>query len=127
MKPLLATTEKQLKSDLLIILSVRHINGAKKWKNASEDTWIFRRYKEIFNEKHSEKELFWDREIVQPLAIDSNITENECKQRLRAISWFTHFKDLYSSSLPIDPKTGKQQQFIDTDYIYLNKYVKIQL
>ena len=44
-KPLLARSEQELKQDLTVLLSVRHINGAKPWSKDAADIWLLSRYR----------------------------------------------------------------------------------
>ena len=114
--PMSASDEDQLQEDLRDLLSLRHVNGSIAWKNDASDIWLLRSYTKKFAEMHGDdKELFWDDDIITPLATNANITDIKLKQKLRSISWFEDFKIRYTNELPLLP-SGKQDQFNNRDY-----------
>ena len=115
-KPLSAKSEQELKQDLTVLLSVRHINGAKPWSKDAADIWLLTRYKEMFSETYPEVSVYaWDKDLIEILAREASIKSNDCKNRLKAISWYEDFKVRYESELPT-LENGKNDVFEKTDY-----------
>ena len=105
-----------LDSELIQLLSVRHINTAKPWPNDARDSYLFRRYKDIHRSvSPNEPITSWNKDICKKLAREASLTEVKTEQKLRAISWFEDFKIDYESKLPL-LDNGNQDQFKDTDY-----------
>ena len=74
-RPLATKDPKELKSDLLELLSVRHINGAREWANVAADTWLLRTYCEEYAAKYgSDEDYTWDDNLIGKLATDASIT-----------------------------------------------------
>lgn len=123
-KPLLAKSEDELKRDLTVLLSVRHINGARQWSKDAADIWLLKRYQEMFAERNPQVSGYkWDNNLIGELAREASITSNNCTIRLKAISWYEDFKVRYESSLPI-LKNGKKDHFSKKDYWLFEQIAK---
>ena len=115
-KPLATEDPMQLKSDLLELLSVRHINGAREWATVAADTWLLRTYTGQYETKHgSNANLTWDEDLIDKLATDASLTKLACKQKLLSASWNDQFRSEFSSRLPNNEK-GERDDFKDSDY-----------
>jgi hypothetical protein len=115
-KPLLARSEQELKQDLTVLLSVRHITGARPWSKDAADIWLLSRYKDMHSYMRPEVTGYeWDKDLIDDLAREASIKPKDCKDRLKAISWYEDFKVRYDSSLP-ELDNGKRDTFVKKDY-----------
>ena len=114
---------QELEQALTILLSVRHINGAKTWSPYASDSWIYDRYKKIFEIKNPGEQLKFDNELIKSLSEEASITQNQGKKKLRAMSWFENFKVSTSANLPEDSQ-GNKCKFKATDYFLFQEAEK---
>tara|TARA_A100001015_G_scaffold320608_1_gene447612 strand:- start:3877 stop:5181 length:1305 start_codon:yes stop_codon:yes gene_type:complete len=123
-KLLKATNENELKRDKRGLLSIRHIKGAKPWDDDAADNYLLEQYKDLYSIKNPDSKIYaWDDDLIQELATESSIRKNDCKVRLKAISWFEDFKVRYEFELP-NTKDGKKDKFTKRDYFLFREISK---
>ena len=123
-KLLRARNEDELKRDKRGLLSIRHIKGAKPWDDDAADNYLLDQYKDLYSSKNPNSKIYaWDEDLIQDLATESSIRKNDCKVRLKAISWFEDFKVRYEVELP-NTKDGKQDKFTKRDYFLFREISK---
>jgi hypothetical protein len=116
--PLAATTVEELQRKLPRVLAVRHITGAKQWGNYAEDLWLLQRYQHLFEEKHGDKELYWDQDLVRRVAEEASLSPTATKRQLRSASAYSHFRAEFEDRLP------EGEEFQASDYYLFENIVK---
>ena len=117
--PLDASTLAELDRKLPRVLAVRHITGAKEWGNYAEDLWLLKRFHQLFEDKHTQsKGFFWDADILNYIAAEASISLTKAKRKLKAASWFSHFRAKWEDELP------EKESFVPGDYYLFEQIAK---
>jgi hypothetical protein len=100
--PIAADTVEELKHKLPRILAVRHITGAKEWRNYAEHLYLLQRYEHLFEDTHADKDFFWDDALIHRVANEASLSTTVAKRRIKSASWFGHFRAEWEDELPDD-------------------------
>ena len=123
-KPLNAGSEEELTNDLTVLLSVRHINGAKPWDGDAADIWLRKRYEEMYRKQFPDSTTFaWNTSLITELAREASITKINCSNRLKAITWYDDFKVMYATRMP-KGSDGRTDDFRKGDYFLFKQLAK---
>ena len=121
---------------LMRVLAMRMITGARKWGTYAEDLFMVNCYERLFEEKYGDEELFIDKELinvlVKYLSADGlpsfpSVGAAKCKQTIRAIRAFEHFKANWEHALPKGESfTGSQGYYYAFQKIMTSPFVREQ-
>ena len=112
---------------LMRVLAVRHITSAREWGAYAQDVFMFVYYDQLFEEKHGDVELFLDQELINVVAKDCSVGAGKCKQTLRGIRAFEHFKANWEHALPKGEEfTGSPGDYYAFQKIMTSPFVREQ-
>ena len=98
--PIAADSIDDLQEKLPRILAVRHITGAKEWGGYAEDLYLLQRYNHLFEDQHPEASFSWEDALVQRIADEASLTITKAKRKVKAASWFSHFRAEWEEEPP---------------------------
>ena len=126
-KPLNCPDPLKVQELLMRVLAVRHITGAKEWGAYAQDVFMYVYYDQLFEEKHGDVELFLDQELINVVAKDCSVGAAKCKQTLRGIRAFEHFKANWEHALPKGEEfTGSPGDYYAFQKIMTSPFVREQ-
>lgn len=117
--PLQADTTADLVRKLPRILAVRHVTGAKEWRNVATNIWLLRRYEHLYEERSPrDNTLRWDQPLIQQVANEASLGVTITKRKIKAASSWSHFSRDFEDRLP------EGEEFKPSDYFLFEEIVK---
>ena len=125
--PLNCPDPSKVQELLMRVLAVRHITGAKEWGAYAQDVFMYVYYEQLFEEKYGEVELLLDQELINVVAKECSVGAAKCKQTLRGIRAFEHFKANWEHALPKGEEfTGSPGDYYAFQKIMTSPFVREQ-